>query len=231
MIYCTNIPKSGNLVALERQQKQLILKKDGKLLGNVVLADTVQKIAYVMDPKTLQLECIREFDYEIVEPAPPPPVDRSKAVTIGGTPVGEHLELKENGQQKDYIVLTAEERAKGFVRPVRTSYQHVGTPGPKYALRDLTDSEKETHGDAFAKFEVYPESESPKTGRFWTQKDLDAVGKGCGGITTMGRAIAETYARDPYFYGGTFCCNCAKHLPVGADGEFVWNGTNERVGE
>jgi hypothetical protein len=45
----------------------------------------------------------------------------------------------------------------------------------------------------------------------------------CGGTTTMGRALAETYARDPSFYSGTFCCTCGKHFPVGEDGEFVWD--------
>jgi hypothetical protein len=44
----------------------------------------------------------------------------------------------------------------------------------------------------------------------------------CGKITTMGRKIAETYARDPGFYSGTFCVTCAAHFPVGQDGEFVW---------
>lgn len=44
----------------------------------------------------------------------------------------------------------------------------------------------------------------------------------CGSVTTMGRAIAETYAREPGFYGSTFCAQCGKHRPVGADGEFVW---------
>ena len=34
----------------------------------------------------------------------------------------------------------------------------------------------------------------------------------CGGVTTMGLAIAETYARDPLFYGGTFCCICGSHF-------------------
>jgi hypothetical protein len=32
---------------------------------------------------------------------------------------------------------------------------------------------------------------------------------GCGTDTRMGLAIAETYARDPGFYSGTFCCHCA----------------------
>jgi hypothetical protein len=41
----------------------------------------------------------------------------------------------------------------------------------------------------------------------------------CGTVTTMGRALSETYARDPTFYGATFCCHCNRHLPVA---EFVW---------
>ena len=41
----------------------------------------------------------------------------------------------------------------------------------------------------------------------------------CGAVTTMGRTIAETYARDPYFYGATFCVNCNVHRPLA---EFTW---------
>lgn len=41
----------------------------------------------------------------------------------------------------------------------------------------------------------------------------------CGSVTTMGRALAETYARDPWFYGGTFCVACSMHRPLG---EFHW---------
>lgn len=82
------------------------------------------------------------------------------------------------GQQKDYVVLSEEERGKGFVRPVRRSYIH----------------EK------------------------------------CGVVTTMGQSLAETYARDPKFYNGTFCCGCGAHFPVGPQGEFLWDGTQERVG-
>ena len=52
----------------------------------------------------------------------------------------------------------------------------------------------------------------------------------CGSTTTMGRALSETYARDPKFYSGTFCCRCGAHFPVGPDGEFVWDGTDEKVG-
>lgn len=52
----------------------------------------------------------------------------------------------------------------------------------------------------------------------------------CGKITTMGRSIAETYARDPYFYSGTFCCHCGGHFPIGEDGEFVWYEMNGSTG-
>lgn len=89
-----------------------------------------------------------------------------------------HRELREDGQQKGYVVLAEEERAKGFVRPVRHTYTHLV----------------------------------------------------CHTDTTMGQTLAETYARDPHFYSGTFCCACRAHFPVGHDGEFVWTGTNQKVG-
>ena len=85
---------------------------------------------------------------------------------------------REDGQHVDHWVLCAEERAKGFVRPVRLSYLH----------------EK------------------------------------CGTVTSMPQVIAETYARSPRYYGSTFCCHCRTYFPVGADGEFVWKDTNEKVG-
>ncbi len=56
----------------------------------------------------------------------------------------------------------------------------------------------------------------------------------CGTVTRMGAAIAETYARQPTFYGATYCVGCKSHFPVGADGEFVWvehgEPTDLRVG-
>jgi hypothetical protein len=42
----------------------------------------------------------------------------------------------------------------------------------------------------------------------------------CGGVTTMTGAIAQTYAAQPDFYGGTYCTTCGMHRPVGAAGEF-----------
>lgn len=110
-----------------------------------------------------------------------PQADRSQQMLADGTPVTpDHREIRPDGtgMQKAYVVLTDEERAKGFVRPVRLSYVH--------------------------------------------QK--------CGVVTTMAQRIAETYARDPAFYGGTFCVGCCRHFPVGETGDFVWDGTTEKVG-
>lgn len=165
---------------------------------------------------------------------PPPPADHSKVETIHGTPIGEHTDLRSDGQQKDYLVLSAEERAKGFVRPVRSAYVHVGRPAVRHPLRDLTDEERARYEPfGYVKYEEYPpevRKSSSVVGRFWTQADLDRVGKGCGNTTTMSRQLAETYARDPSFYSGTFCATCRQHFPVGAEGEFVWEGTDEKVG-
>ena len=41
----------------------------------------------------------------------------------------------------------------------------------------------------------------------------------CGSVTTMGLALAETYAARPTFYGATYCCHCRMHRPVA---EFAW---------
>jgi hypothetical protein len=91
------------------------------------------------------------------------------------------------GQQKAYLVLSEEERAKGFVRPVRYRYVHLA----------------------------------------------------CGGVTTMGAALSETYARDPKFYGGTFCCNCGTHfrlqdarpgVKTQDDWAFLWEPEGDPVG-
>lgn len=79
------------------------------------------------------------------------------------------------GQHQVYLVLSEEERAKGFVRPYRDKYIHTK----------------------------------------------------CGVETRMGQALSETYARDPKFYGATFCCGCNAHFPVG---EFKWSADNEIVG-
>lgn len=122
-------------------------------------------------------------------------------------------------QHEKYLVLSEAERAKGFIRPVRSTYWHVGKK-PRFPLVDLTDAQKALHGEEYAKYEPYPESEAPVTGRYWTQRDLDTVKTACNTRTTMGNALAETYAREPSFYGATYCVRCSKHLSVE---EFVWD--------
>lgn len=104
----------------------------------------------------------------------------SNTTLTDGSPVTpDHREIDPaTGLQKGYMVLSADERAKGFVRPVRNAYRHDK----------------------------------------------------CASVTTMNRALAETYARDPSFYSGTFCAICRAHFPVGADGEFTWAGTADKVG-
>jgi hypothetical protein len=129
-------------------------------------------------------------------------------------------------QSLKYLILSDEERAKGFVRPYRDAYTHVGPPGPESDLRDITEEERDRFGDMYAKFEPYPAGSSSR-GRFWTQQQLDQVGKGCRVSTKMARELSETYAREPRFYGATYCVGCSMHLPVV---EFTWNADGERVG-
>lgn len=49
----------------------------------------------------------------------------------------------------------------------------------------------------------------------------------CGAVTKMGRKLSETYARDPKFYGSTYCSKCHLHAAVS---EFKWLDDNEVVG-
>jgi hypothetical protein len=157
--------------------------------------------------------------------------------TDTGAPTEEKLA---DGQLADHYVLCAEDLAKGYVEPYRHSYVHVGPPGPKYPLRDLTAEEEARWNDGLSaddperilKYEDYPESERPALGKIWSQGDLAKVANGgCGGVTTMPRKCAETYAAQPGYYGSTFCATCHAYFPVGRDGEFVWDRASmQRVG-
>lgn len=89
--------------------------------------------------------------------------------------LGRGVDTEVTPQHDKYLVLSEEERAKGFVRPLRRSYIH----------------------------------------------------KTCGVETKMGLALCETYARQPSFYGATYCVGCSKHLPVA---EFTWTEDGETVG-
>ena len=145
-------------------------------------------------------------------------MEEKNLCTTSGKPIDENTRKIDpaTGMQQDYIVLCPVERAKGFIRPYRDRYRHVGER-PKYPLRDLTEKEKVDYDKyGYVKFETYPESESSVTGRFWTGAQLKS---GCGTVTTMGKALSETWRVNPQFYGATFCCGCSTHFPVA---QFVW---------
>jgi hypothetical protein len=137
--------------------------------------------------------------------------------------LGRGADTKPGPQNEVYLVLSEEERAKGFVRPYRDRYIHRGKL-PKYPIRPVTSEEKELWQNEYVAFEPYPDGSIGK-GRFWTQSQLDR--HGCGTETIMGRELSETYARDPNFYGQTYCVGCQMHLPVD---EFVWSADGEVVG-
>lgn len=136
-------------------------------------------------------------------------------------------EKRPDGQLKDHWTLPEEDRKKGWVRPLRTNYNHVGIGRPKNPLRDLTEDEHKRYDEyGYVKYEEYPQ-DAACCGKYWTQAELDKIGKGCGVTTTMPMACAETYAKNPKYYGSTFCCGCGEYFAVR---EFVWSGSTERVG-
>ncbi len=127
------------------------------------------------------------------------------------------------GQHGAYWILSEVERARGFVRPVRFKYVHVGTR-PKHPLRELTEEERIRYrANGYVKYEEYPEGDV-LAGRYWTNEQLS---NGCGAETRMSSDIAETWARDVHYYIRTMCIRCKNHFPVN---EFVWEGTNEVLG-
>lgn len=134
-------------------------------------------------------------------------------------------QVRADGQHETYLVLSEEERRKGFVRPLRRAYRHVGIR-PTHPIRELTEEERHHHqGMGYVCFEQYPQGfAAPIVGRFWTKAQLAS---GCGTETRMGLALCETYARDPRFYGATFCVRCGVHRPVE---EFIWIEDGQRVG-
>lgn len=161
--------------------------------------------------------------------------DQSVQLTDGSSVPedGSHTSLKENGQQEGYVVLSPEERAKGFVRPYRDSYVHAGKKLrgnlEKLSPPGYFSEATEKRYAAIDRFEL---SDGSKAGTYLTQEEVNQIEEsghygGCNGLTTMNRAIAETYARDPNFYTGTFCVHCQQHFPLD---QFVWDGTDEQVG-
>lgn len=156
------------------------LEPDENGVGHIVFSpEQARGLAFLLQQKAHEAE--EEITERRRRQAENIPVDRSAQILADGSPVPEdrsHARLRADGQQEGYVVLSPEERSKGFVRPYRDAYRHLK----------------------------------------------------CGRITTMSRSIAETYARDPSFYSGTFCTTCGAHFPVGEDGEFVWYEMNGTTG-
>jgi len=154
-----------------------------------------------------------------------------KVCTTSGEPVDKVRaeQTETEGQHKAYLVLCAEEREKGFVRPYRDRYRHVG----RSICGKMADSSPLLGGPrSICSDDFEHDGEHGIQTRTVTQPEHAQIENthrlgGCGSVTTMGRALSETYARDPKFYGATFCCHCNQHLPVA---EFVWDVDGEVVG-
>lgn len=148
--------------------------------------------------------------------------------------LGHGSDTEKASQNKKYLVLSDEEIAKGLVRPVRTKYVHVGEKIEYSKVKNINIlSESEQNLGYYAYLE-YTDAEYPLVGRAVSKQYYeDFIAKkshsgGCGVETKMHEKIAETYARDPKFYGATYCVGCGKHLPVS---EFVWSDNeDEQVG-
>ena len=135
----------------------------------------------------------------------------------------------ETGQHDVYLVLSDEELAKGFVRPYRDKYVHVGRKvcGKIFdnkcqlgCMRKVCVESPNHEGDC----EVFGQYDQPTHAKIL---ETGLIDEGCGTVTTMGQKLSETYAREPKFYGATFCCGCNKHLPVA---QFRWTLDDEIVG-
>ena len=145
---------------------------------------------------------------------------RQICTTSGEAPSKVRAEqTEETGQHKSYVVLCEEERAKGFVRPYRDSYRHVGRLSPKSHVCVCGHGPHKLNRCGYCECGTFAASGLDDG----TQVRIE----GCGTVTTMGRALSETYARDPKFYGATFCVDCNRHLPVA---EFVWTADGQEVG-
>lgn len=128
--------------------------------------------------------------------------------------LGHGVDEKPGQMNVKYLVLSEEERAKEFVRPLRHRYVHLGVAfDARVAAAELQrelDGETITLPDLMERAKKLASSDT------------------CGCVTWMNAAIAETYARNPSFYGATWCARCSMHRPLT---EFLWveEGTDRIV--
>ena len=77
-------------------------------------------------------------------------------------------------------------------------------------------------------------SEEERTKEFIQPIRNSYVHKLCGGLTQMGKELAETYAKNPKFYSGTYCCVCKGHYSLQDENgnyNFYWDNDGTGVGE
>ncbi len=118
----------------------------------------------------------------------------------------ENSETGESWANKPKATLSGKPPAEGM--------ESQGAPQP-------IDPNTGMHGDYY----VLPDEERAK-GFVRPYRD-EYLHSTCGTVTTMGRKLSETYARDPKYYGATFCCGCRTHFPVS---QFTWTLDGQVVG-
>lgn len=118
--------------------------------------------------------------------------------------------------------LSAEEISLGFVRKLRLDVRHVGRQRPDN-LRPLTVEEMARFGEEGGMYEDKGNGE----GRFWSAQMVAEL-TGCGKVTTLLPAHAEALARHVIEPRTIRCMCCGQLPPIRA---FVWNGTDDRLGQ
>lgn len=95
--------------------------------------------------------------------------------------------------------------------PPEPGHENLGAPKP-------IDPRTGQHGA------YYVLSEAERVKGFVRPVRRSYIHAKCGSETTMGLALCETYARDPHYYGATFCCHCREHFRLRIEGEwqFFW---------
>lgn len=128
---------------------------------------------------------------------------------------GQHPEEERDAKRAE-ILLRGKDTTDG--KPPRPGFEDGPAPAP---IEDSTGQHEA----------YWVLSKEERTKGFVRPVRRSYIHEKCGTVTTMGTALAETYARDPKFYGATFCCHCYGHFPVGEHGEFQWDdGSGEKVG-
>ncbi len=92
-----------------------------KLTGAIDPIDSVHTLDRAID----SIDSVRTLPAPNAAGKTRAPAPQAEMTMVDGSPVtADHREIQSDGMQKGYVVLSQEERDKGFVRPVRRSYVH-----------------------------------------------------------------------------------------------------------